>query len=148
MKGFVFIAGCILLLSCGNKHKLKDHVSSNEHAGLERACIENIIEKDSELGKIRNFNCEEMPMSEAINRYVKKLNSLDFSSCSKEFTAAFQKHIEAWLSFTQVSDRYPNLRGEMHDVFAEIEKSTDSLEFRRLEKQIWDSWKEVEDAIE
>jgi hypothetical protein len=53
--------------------------------------------------------------------------------------------MEAWKMVTKVTDKYPLLRGELHDIFAELEKSKDSTEFNDLVKQVWNTWKKVEE---
>jgi len=45
----------------------------------------------------------------------------------------------------KVSDKYPELRGELHVIFAELEKKKDSLEFKLLETRISDTWNIVEE---
>ena len=45
---------------------------------------------------------------------------------------------------TMVTDQYPNLRGEMHDLFDIIEKGKDSGAFKTHLKAIWDTWENVE----
>jgi hypothetical protein len=69
---------------------------------------------------------------------------LDYSYCPEEFELAFHKHIDAWLDFRKVSDKYPLLRGELHDIFSIIEKSKDSTEFKSRLNQILETWKIVE----
>jgi hypothetical protein len=108
-----------------------------------RNCFKKVFEKDSIFGNIRNHASETMPISKAITNYSVNLKSLDYSHCPEEFESAFQKHIEAWLNFREVSDKYPSLRGELHDIFSIIEKGKDSTEFRSRLKQILETWKMV-----
>ncbi|WP_109098302.1 hypothetical protein [Aquimarina sp. AU58] len=108
-------------------------------------CVKKIFEKDSIYGDIRNHASEKAPLSEAIHDYTKNVKSLDYSDCPKEFESAFHKHMDAWLDFRKVSDKYPLLRGELHDIFATIEKSEDSTEFKSRLNQILETWKIVEE---
>jgi hypothetical protein len=108
-------------------------------------CIERIFEKDSVLGEIRNHASESKSLSLSIMNYTKELEALDYTNCPEKFVSSFQEHIEAWKMVTKVSDKYPSLRGELHDVFAELEKSKDSTEFNDLVKQVWDTWYKVEE---
>lgn len=108
-------------------------------------CIKQIFEKDSIFGDIRNHASEKISLSEVINNYSKNLKSLDYSHCPDIFESAFHKHIDAWLDFRNVSDKYPLIRGELHDIFAIIEKSKDSTEFKSRLGQILETWKIVEE---
>jgi len=109
-------------------------------------CVKQIFEQDSIFGDIRNHASEKISLSEAINNYSKNLKSLDYSHCPEEFESAFHKHIDAWLDFIKVSDKYPLLRGELHDIFAIIEKSEDSTEFKSRLNQILETWKLIEES--
>lgn len=108
-------------------------------------CVEYIFEQDSIFGDIRNHASEKISLSEAINNYSKNLKSLDYSHCPEEFESAFNKHADAWLDFRKVSDKYPLLRGELHDIFEIIEKSEDSTEFKSRLNQILETWKLIEE---
>ena len=130
----------IFLLGCnGVSKKGKDSYSGKKS----KSCVNQIFQKDSILGDIRNHASEDILLSEAINNYSNNLKSLDYSHCPKEFESAFHKHIDAWLDFRKVSDKYPSLRGELHDIFAIIEKSEDSSEFEARLNQILNTWKIV-----
>ena len=75
------------------------------------------------------------------------LSQLDYNACPEAFTTAFEKHIKAWIATIPVLDKYPDLRGEMHDVFDIIEAGEHQDTFKALVKAIWDSWAEVEEAM-
>lgn len=107
-------------------------------------CIDNILKKDSELGIIRNHACENTSLSKTIDNYVYSLQVLNYNECSTEFIFAFKAHQEAWLSVKKITNNYPDLRGEMHDLFNTINKTKDSTEFKILVKDIWDTWADVE----
>lgn len=135
----------MFLLGCkGPKEKLENSDSKIEIK--EKNCVDRILKQDSIFGDIRNHASENISLSETIDNYANGLKSMDYIKCPEEFKSAFQAHIEAWLEMRKVSDRYPSLRGELHDVFGRIEKSEDSTEFKLLEKQIWDTWKVVEES--
>nr|WP_321235306.1 hypothetical protein [uncultured Psychroserpens sp.] len=110
-------------------------------------CVEQIFAKDSVLGSIRNHASEKIPLSKALNNYTKALKSLDYTNCPETFTSAFHEHIEAWEKVAKISNQHPSLRGELHDIFAELEKGKDSTEFKSLVKQVWDTWGKVEESI-
>ncbi|MBC8756378.1 hypothetical protein H2O64_17010 [Kordia sp. YSTF-M3] len=134
----------LLLLGCNDSNKKENSSFSNtEEKSIN--CVKQIFEKDSIFGNIRNHASENISLSETINNYSKNLKSLDFSHCPKEFESAYQKHIDAWLDFRKVSDKYPLLRGELHDIFAIIEKSEDSTEFKSRLNQILETWKIVKE---
>lgn len=126
----------LILLGCNSSNR--EEKSAN--------CVKLVFEKDSVFGNIRNYDSEKVPLSEAITNYSNNSKSLDFSNCPKEFELAFRKHIDAWLDFTKVSDKHPTLRGELHDIFAEIEKSKDSTEFKSRLAQILETWKFVKEV--
>ncbi|MFD0962705.1 hypothetical protein [Pseudofulvibacter geojedonensis] len=113
---------------------------------LPENCIEVILKKDSELGSIRNHACEKISLSTTIDNYVTSLQALDYTNCSPEFSQAFTNHQKAWLASKQITNKHPELRGEMHDLFDTINKTSDSTEFKKLVKDIWDTWADVEKA--
>lgn len=122
---------------------------SSDPQNVEQAfqeCIQNILTKDDSLGAIRNHACEQISLSETINQYISSLRELNYNACPKEFTNAFYQHQEAWLRMVPLVDQYPDLRGEMHDLFDTIEDGKDGETFKPLLKDIWDTWGLVEDA--
>jgi hypothetical protein len=135
----------ILLLGCKDYNKKEDsNLLNEERKSID--CVKQIFEKDSIFGGIRNHASEKISLSEAINNYSKNLMSLDFSNCTEEFELAFHKHIEAWLDFRKVSNKYPLLRGELHDIFTIIEKSEDSTKFKSKLDKILETWKIVKES--
>ena len=113
----------------------------------ESSCIEKIIAADSQLGKIRNHACEKQSLSLTISEYIAALKKLDYSGCPEAFVKAFNRHQQAWLDMIPVTDKYPELRGEMHDLFDIIERASDAETFKIRLKGIWDTWAEVEAAM-
>ena len=114
---------------------------------LSKACIDYVMAADSILGGERNHACKVKPLSEVIGEYVAGLEKLNFGYCPTEFTAAFKSHMEAWTAMIEVTDQFPDLRGEMHDLFDEIEKSEHASVFKAKLKDIWDTWNAVEKAM-
>jgi len=46
-----------------------------------------------------------------------------------------------------ITDRYPDLREEMHDLFKKLETGKDAEVSKPLVKTIWATWAEVEQAM-
>ena len=137
----------ITVLSCkktGVNHDTPDLPADEKSA----ACVKQIFDRDSVLGGIRNHASETMSLSQAILDYTKELESLDFSECPEKFTSAFNEHVTAWKKITELTDKHLELRGELHDIFTELEKSEDSTEFKNLLKQVWDTWYQVEESTQ
>ena len=110
-----------------------------------KTCIDRIISGDSEYGTIRNHDPEEMPISQAIVNYVRNIRSMDYSNCPEDFSSLFNAHILAWEELIPLTEKHLELRGEMHDVFNEIEKSGDADQFNQGVKKIWETWGELEE---
>ena len=113
----------------------------------EKDCIEFIIAEDAEAGGIRNQACKIKSLSATINDYTQTLDALDFSRCPKAFTKAFKTHIHAWKDLISFTDGYPDLRGEMHYLFKEIENGEQGEAFKQGVQKVWDSWAEVESLL-
>ena len=107
-------------------------------------CVKMILEKDSELGSKRNHDCESTSLSNTIDIYTQALSDLDFSDCPSSFSQAFQEHINAWIEMKEVTDGYPDLRGEMHDLFDQIRQTKDSTQFKIRLNMIWSTWESIE----
>ena len=133
----------LLLVGCNYSNKKENNLSniSQEKRSL---CVQKIFEKDSIFGGVRNHASEKKSLTETIENYSENLKSLDFTNCPENFESAFQRHVDAWLDFRKLSDKYPLLRGELHEVFAVIEKSKDSIEFKSRLDKIMKTWNEVE----
>jgi hypothetical protein len=145
MKYLLNLTLILLVLACNNAGNKGSETKLESVTGIKKTeCMESILKKDSELGKIRNHSSEQISLSETIDNYTNSLKSLDYSECPDKFTIAFHEHIEAWLDVKKVSDKYPELRGELHVIFSELEKKKDSLEFKSLEVKILDTWEIVE----
>lgn len=129
----------LIFIQCTNTNSVNQ---SND-----QKCIEKVIAEDEKIGKIRNHNCEKRSLSETILIYTKGMENFDFSDCPKTFEIAFEKHKKAWLAMLEVTDKHPDLRGEMHDLFDELEKGEDAELFKSLLKDIWDTWGEIEEEM-
>jgi len=135
----------LLLLMLGCKGPKAHHDSSDSKTEMQEiTCIKQIIKEDSILGSIRNQSSEMISLSETISNYTNDLKALNFTQCPEKFKLAFDKHIEAWLAIQVITNKYPSTRGELHEIFADLEKSEDSTEFKSVVKQIWDTWNVVE----
>ena len=144
MKSVIALILFSLLFACkGNEEKPK--ASDLKIKTGRTDCVTEIFRKDSILGEIRNHASENISLSETIKNYSNNVLSLDYSYCPKEFKLAFQNHIKAWQKIRKVTDKHLSLRGELHNIFSELEKSEDSTEFKSHLKEIWDTWKIVEE---
>ena len=129
-----------LPLACSNS-------SHKEIANSSDNCVKTIIAIDDSLGKIRNHQCEEISLSETIKNYTASLRSLDYSQCPQSFSNAFMSHIDAWNNVIEVTDKYSDLRGEMHELFDQIKQTSDSTQFKSLVAEIWNTWADIEKEI-
>ncbi len=144
---FLSILSTITLIgtSCDSKKETTHQKTSNLSP---KECIRHVIAMDDSLGTIRNHACEAISLSETIQAYVDGMKTIDFTDCPIAFEAAFRKHIQAWEEMKKHTDKYPNLRGEMHDLFKILEEKKDKEAFKPLLATIWDTWKELENAMQ
>lgn len=133
---------CLISCHSNNPSKIGGNAILEQHNN----CIETALSLDDQAGRIRNHACESTSLSQAILNYTQSLEQIDFSSCPKDFKAAFEGHIRAWQAAMEITDKYPNLRGEMHDLFKRIEEGQDGEKFKSKVKAIWDTWAEIEKA--
>lgn len=108
--------------------------------------ISDILDHDARIGKIRNHACENQPLSTTVTDYVEAMREIDFSKAPNDFTEAFEQHIAAWEHSIPFMQQFPDLRGEMHDLFEEIRSSsaTNQSTLEDHEKEIWGTWAEIE----
>lgn len=128
----------VLLLSCN------ESASIDKNKAKEKDCVQHIISLDDSLGKVRNRNSKKISLSETILEYAYGINEEDFKNCSPQFTAAFNHHKESWLHMKSITDKYPELRGEMHELFDQIKEGKDSSAFKIRLEAIWNTWADVE----
>lgn len=114
---------------------------------IEKECITSIIAADDSLGKIRNHACENATLSMSIRNYVSGLKKLNFKNCPPGFEKAFDKHKKAWIAMLKITNKYPDMRGEMHELFDQLDKGNDAIEFKKYLKNIWDTWADIEKFI-
>ncbi len=108
--------------------------------------IYDVLSIDSELGIIRNQATETRSLAAAIREYVASIDSVDFGACPADFAEAFRAHRNAWEESIPFFERFPDLRGEMHELFEQIRRQSVDVrdELERTEVPIWDTWREVE----
>lgn len=108
--------------------------------------IHDVLSIDSELGIVRNEATRTRSLATAIGDYVASIDTVDFSGCPADFTEAFRAHRNAWEESIRFFERFPDLRGEMHELFEEIRSQSIELrdDLERTEVPIWDTWSEVE----
>ena len=128
------------LLNCNSSNKHSIQLSKPE-------CIKNVIAFDDSLGTIRNHACEKISLSKTIQNYTYALENIDFSNCPTEFSNAFNTHINAWKNMMSLTNKYPNLRAEMHALFDTIKQGKDSIEFKPLLDNIWSTWTDIEKTL-
>ena len=143
---FFLALSSALLLTCGDPKPPGDSVATAS-SDVGKLCIERVIALDDSLGTLRNHACEKISLSATIEQYVAGMRAMNFERCPGDFTKAFNQHIEAWSNMQVVTDRHPDLRGEMHDLFDQLEAGADSAQFKPRLKAIWDTWGEIEKAM-
>ena len=136
----------IMITGCNSPQVKESKPSHQSIKSPEQICIERIIKEDESLGTIRNNACKNLPLSQSIKDYTEGIEKLNFENCREKFTRAFNKHKEAWTDMIPVTNNYPTLRGEMHDLFARLEKGDHAEEFKKRLKLITDTWTAVEKA--
>ena len=107
-------------------------------------CINHVIAVDDSLGKIRNRECENLSLSRTILNYTKAMQQIETKDCPPAFSKAYSSHRDAWNAMLPITDNYPDLRGEMHVLFKQLEQSKDSVAFKKFQSAIWTTWAEVE----
>ena len=139
----LFVLIYAFLLSCN---------SENPKPGprniMERNCMAKIIVLDDSLGRIRNHACEKIALSPTIKQYIASLHKLNDKNCPSDFNTAFDKHLDAWENILVVTDKYPDLRGEMTVLFKQLETGEHASEFIPLQKAIWDTWADIDVVLE
>lgn len=131
-----------LTLSC--KSATTPHREPGANA---QTCMEKVIAEDSHYGDIRNHDCETVSLSEAISNYVAAIDNYNFQDCPAAFRKAFKKHQKSWSDILEVTRHYPELRGEMHDLFKILETGAHAEAHKALVANIFSTWAEVEQAM-
>ena len=112
------------------------------------ACIDRVLAIDDSLGAIRNQASHNIPLGHVVRVYVRDLERVDFDACPEEFTLSYKEHVKAWKDMLPVLDKHDDLRGEMHDLFDQLEKGPGATKFRVRLDAIWSTWDKVEKAKE
>lgn len=115
----------------------------------EREAVADVLTADEQLGKIRNHAPETGPIDIAAREYADALADLDYTNTPLAFQRAFAQHWTAWHDMAAYLEPHSELRGEMHDVFDQLEDPTvnpTAAEFKRRLDKIWSTWAEVEAA--
>lgn len=121
---------------------------SDQRSGLQKKnCVDAIIQKDKELGLIRNLACKDQSLSQTIHDYIGAVEKLNFGDCPEKFSLAFQAHLQAWKAIIPLTDEYPDLRGEMHQLFNIIGDGQNGAAFQDKVGDIWSTWSDVEKAM-
>jgi hypothetical protein len=134
----------VLVLAACSSEAGKKQPKLMDPAMVGLTCVERILLMDDSLGTVRNHACENISLSETINNYVSGMESLDYDGCSQLFSQAYKQHMDAWKAMIPVTNKHPEIRGEMHDLFDQLAASPDSAVFSRNLKRIQDSWALVE----
>lgn len=137
----------LLALACNQPGPDTRQPAGVKTASGAKPCMDQVIALDDSLGKVRNHACKTISLSETIRQYAAGMEKANYASCPPAFVTAFNKHREAWLAVLPVADKYPDLRGEMHDLFKKLETGKDADTFKPLVKAIWGTWAEVEQAV-
>ncbi|MEM8679224.1 MAG: hypothetical protein AAGF97_07735 [Planctomycetota bacterium] len=104
-----------------------------------------VLAADEALGTARNRGTETDSLTQVIEVYVAGIDALDFSGCPPAFTEAFRAHRDAWANGLPFFAKFPERRGEMHDLFDQI-RETHPERLQAIEAEIWGTWDEVEKA--
>lgn len=134
---FYLLVSC-LFVSCQEKNQPEK----------EQDCIKSALAIDDSIGKIRNHECERISLSRTISNYTTGMKAIDMKDCPNSFSNAYDLHRKAWDEVLPITNKYPELRGEMHDLFKQIEAGKDSVLFKKRVAAVWATWAEVEKASE
>ena len=138
----MLLVSLVFFSACTGTGSEKSSTGTKENKA--KQCMEKALAFDEEAGKKRNHACEKVSLSQTIKDYIKTLEEIDYSDCTAEFEAAFKDHMKAWESILTITDNYPDLRGELHDLFEQIGEGPDGEAFKKLVEGIWDTWEVVE----
>ena len=114
----------------------------------EERAVDRVLAEDARFGRARDEAPRLVPIAQAVEGYVAGLASVKLTDCPDDFAVAFTDHSQAWALMVPFLRRYPDLRGELHDVFEwlESEDNSEAEEFKKLLQAVWDTWKKVEEA--
>lgn len=146
MKNIITILSLLFIISCGNS-EVNNTSEVPVMTDLAMTCIQQVVTMDQSLGSIRTRASENISLSASINQYIESTNVINMKDCPEDFKVAFKKHQEAWLNTLVITDKYPELRGQMHILFEQISQGEDGAALAPLVKAIGDTWVAVEQTI-
>jgi len=129
----IFLIACF---GCNN--------TANPKQAGSASCWTRVYETDSILSIKRNEDCKRMPLAAAIGHYLDEAKKITYEDCSLSFKESFLAHLQAWEKLKPIADKYPLLRGELHEVFGLIQRTSDSALFNQYVNDIHETWKHVE----
>lgn len=138
MKKAILLPLLCLVFACQFKEK--------KAPGNEGDCIKKALAIDDSIGKLRNRECETLPLSKTIRNYTIRMKAIDMKRCPNDFSNAYTSHRKAWDDLIEITHQYPDLRGEMHVLFKQIEGGKDSVLFKKRVATVWSTWADVEKA--
>lgn len=109
-----------------------------------------VLAADAAAGRARNHAPETGPVAEAVRDYVAAMDAIELAATPPAFRVAFERHRDAWAALAPYLDRFPEERGEMHDVFdrlADPSRNPDAATFETLVAEVWATWDEVEASM-
>jgi hypothetical protein len=133
----------ILMNACGNS-PVDQAATTADKATC--TCITAVIAADEVAGKTRNHACERQSLSLTIVDYERAIRNFDYRDCPDEFSQAMFLHADAWKVLLPIVQQFPNMRGEMHDLFSELKSGPGGEEFSLLVDEVWATWADVEEA--
>lgn len=114
-----------------------------------RRSMLHVLEIDRVLAAQRNQMPQTLPLADAINTYVTGLAAIDFTNCPQDFADAYEKHREAWAAAIPLLKEHSELRGELHQLIAQLRQLDPAVE-EKLDahlQTISDTWSDVETTM-
>jgi len=153
-KYLLLIAAILTFGACGSD--AKNATVQNETTAVadtdvaepvDQNCLTRIIALDKEQSTARNQATEKQSLSQTIEEYRAAMEKIDYTGCPAELEPAVQRHLEVWKNITEVTDKYPNRRGEMSALFKELEKGADGAQIKVFIQRSYDTWMEVSQIV-
>ena len=126
------------------------HVHRHIHQPAVRlSAVEQVLIVHSDLAKQRDLGSKNASLESAISQYTNRSSEFDLKDCPKDFRTAIQNHIQVWKDSQSYFSQYSDLRGELHDLFAEIKSQNpeSNAELLALEHRIQASKERVEKCL-
>lgn len=110
----------------------------------QKAAIQHVIDKDSELAKKTYDGSAFSESSGGIRSYVDEAGAMEFSNCPPAFKLAYLRHLEAWSRTADALDSYQlKLWANAMSLSPTSPNLRENLD--SAEKEIRDTWHVVED---